>query len=398
MSLGVVLHAAVAYMVVPIPGLAWPVHDHNNSRIIDWLFWWIHGFRIPLFFVVAGFFSVMLYNSRGGKKYIDHRTRRILYPLFIACAVILPAVFFVWSYGWIDNGHYTWDQIKDRNFGSEEAFDSITGLAHLWFLQYLYIYCVAFWLWRIVMNRLNPPWRRGERLDRIAQALFRNPLKPLIFAVSSFAVLAVDINIITHFRNEYIPPVGELAYHFCFFVIGTWLYTMCRSLDDLKRFGAIYLALSFITGAFMILRIETNLSIGASDPNIGSDLVLAGLIAVFCWLSIFGWIGVALRWFDRPHPAVRWLSDSAYWVYLIHLPLVGLMHIWLAHTSMPALVKFAFTIAAAYSVCLITYQLLVRHSPVGVLLNGRRERPNHKTAAPMSPAPANPAPTASGID
>jgi len=35
MSLGVVLHGAVAYMAVPLPGLVWPVHDQATSPVID---------------------------------------------------------------------------------------------------------------------------------------------------------------------------------------------------------------------------------------------------------------------------------------------------------------------------------------------------------------------------
>lgn len=372
MSLGVVLHAAIAYMVVPLPGLAWPVHDEARSRIIDWLFWWIHGFRIPLFFVVAGFFSVMLYNSRGAKKYIDHRTHRILIPLLIAGAIILPITLAVWSYGWIDSGQYTWDQIRHQDFGSKENHDSVTGLAHLWFLEYLYIYCLAFWLWKVVMQRINPPWRRGERVNRFAQALFRNPLRPLFCAIPVFALLAFDNRIITYFQNEYLPPVPELLYHFSFFLIGTWMYTMCRSIDDLKRLGRTYLLLSIIIAVFMIMRIEHGLQ--DSGESTANDLGLAALVASFCWLSIFGWIGVSLRFFDGPHPAVRWLSDSAYWVYILHLPIVGLLHVWLSHVEAPALVKFAAVIVIAYGFCLVTYQLFVRHSFIGVMLNGRRER------------------------
>jgi len=43
----------------------------------------IHGFRMPLFFVVSGFFTVMLWRNRGIKELLKHRAKRILLPMMI---------------------------------------------------------------------------------------------------------------------------------------------------------------------------------------------------------------------------------------------------------------------------------------------------------------------------
>ena len=63
MLLGLVLHSAASYTRTPL-GDAWPYHDPHTNVAFDLLVFFIHLFRMPLFFVVAGFFAALLYSSR----------------------------------------------------------------------------------------------------------------------------------------------------------------------------------------------------------------------------------------------------------------------------------------------------------------------------------------------
>ena len=42
------------------------------------------------------------------------------------------------------------------------------------------------------------------------------------------------------------------------------------------------------------------------------------------WALIYAFIGGALRYFDRQSPWIQYVSQSSYWVYLVHMPLVCL--------------------------------------------------------------------------
>ncbi len=50
----------------------------------------IHGFRMQLFFLVSGFFTVMLWRSRGVKELLQHRAKRLLLPIVVLLPFILP--------------------------------------------------------------------------------------------------------------------------------------------------------------------------------------------------------------------------------------------------------------------------------------------------------------------
>ena len=79
MLLGIVLHGALAYLTIPF----WPVPDDHTHISFDVIFTAIHGFRMPLFFVLSGFFTAMLWRKRGIRGTIKQRGKRILLPLAI---------------------------------------------------------------------------------------------------------------------------------------------------------------------------------------------------------------------------------------------------------------------------------------------------------------------------
>lgn len=64
MLLGLVLHTAINYMTFPT-GDTWPYKDAQTSPTFDILVAFIHSFRMPTFFVIAGFFAAFQYDARA---------------------------------------------------------------------------------------------------------------------------------------------------------------------------------------------------------------------------------------------------------------------------------------------------------------------------------------------
>ena len=90
MLLGIVLHAALSFA----PGL-WLVEDSDQSDLFSLLFLAIHGFRMPVFFLMSGFFTAMLWRRRGLGALVRQRTMRVFLPLVLAWVTIIPAMNYV---------------------------------------------------------------------------------------------------------------------------------------------------------------------------------------------------------------------------------------------------------------------------------------------------------------
>ena len=85
MLLGVALHAALSF--VPFP---WPVRDVERSDVLVLLIVAVHGFRMPLFFLLSGYFTMLVFSRRGLASLLEQRFLRIFLPLVIATATIVP--------------------------------------------------------------------------------------------------------------------------------------------------------------------------------------------------------------------------------------------------------------------------------------------------------------------
>ena len=90
MLLGIVLHASLSFF----PSF-WVVTDRRQDPAFGIVFSAIHGFRMPLFFVMSGFFSAMLLHRRGRWSLVKHRFFRVFLPLLLGMVTIVPATFWI---------------------------------------------------------------------------------------------------------------------------------------------------------------------------------------------------------------------------------------------------------------------------------------------------------------
>lgn len=96
MLLGIVLHAALSFTFLPV----WPAQDlYQNETVYGFVLHAIHGFRMPVFFLISGFFTAMMWRKRGVKGLVLHRAKRILLPLILGTVVIWPMMIAVVVWG-----------------------------------------------------------------------------------------------------------------------------------------------------------------------------------------------------------------------------------------------------------------------------------------------------------
>ena len=91
-------------------------------------------------------------------------------------------------------------------------------------------------------------------------------------------------------------------------------------------------------------------------------------------------MGLFSRLFDDQNATVRYISDSSYWLYLAHLPLIIMAQQVTRLWQLPALLKFTLICLVVTAILLLVYEAFVRYSWLGTLLNGPRRRPTKAIA------------------
>ena len=167
-----------------------------------------------------------------------------------------------------------------------------------------------------------------------------------------------------------VPLPHVLGYYALFFAFGALLY-------DRKGAGGGPLAATIgkwwwaVLPAAMLLVLPAGLA-WTYLPDVASHPASSVAQVAFTWSMCIGLIGMFQALLKREVRWVRFVSDSAYWLYLAHLPLViaaqGLVWDW----EIPAVLKFLLICWVVTGILLVSYRWLVRYTPVGTMLNGKR--------------------------
>jgi hypothetical protein len=88
MLLGIAYHSALSFCL----GAGWVVRDDRQSTALYVFQAFVHGFRMPLFMLLSGFFTAMLWRKRGIMSLLVNRCRRVLLPCLAGLCTVVPAV------------------------------------------------------------------------------------------------------------------------------------------------------------------------------------------------------------------------------------------------------------------------------------------------------------------
>jgi fucose 4-O-acetylase-like acetyltransferase len=374
--LGIALHATQPF----VAGLRWITRE-APSDLLAAVFYTIHMFRMPVFFLIAGFFGRMMLERRGTPAFIRDRARRILLPLIVGLPVVMLLTGLAFMLGGLVAGAdlQTAQQLKPPAAPAHQGVLARINLIHLWFLYYLAIfYLVALGARSLLGNE-----RVRSALDAAVRFLARGCWGPLILALpiaayyiqltgwSSWGGLPAPFSLI--------PDVGALIGYGSFFGFGWLLHRQQQLLSSFEKGWPLYCGLAVVT--WVVCR-----TIGGSTPHWGPYLKNVELVAYTlsyvagAWFWSFGLIGAAMRFLSDFSPVRRYLADSSYWLYLMHIAALlffdQVLHPLPWHWS----VKYLVSIAGSMTVLILSYHYLVRFTFIGATLNGRRH-PREKTAA-----------------
>jgi peptidoglycan/LPS O-acetylase OafA/YrhL len=328
----VLFHAGVVYDKNGIGTGWWIVVDPSDSDLPGLMNLMLDIFIMPTIFFVSGFFASVSIR-KGTAAFLKTRLERLMLPWAIAVFTLIPLckVIFLLSRGmpqehWTTYFHFT---------------NGIYSMNWLWFLPALFIFDSLY----AGLSKLNLP---TDRLD-LKTAVTGVFVLSLAYSVT---IGALDLygwtkTFLVDFQNERIVP------YFLVFLLGS----LCQKrgvLETGEKKRKLYVAIAATAwipmNLYAIVLINFFVRPGKYFVSLPVDRIL---MFVGLYLSMLAMIYLTVatfrNWFNGQSRLSRELAGLSYGVYIIHVPVMGVIAMALAASSMPGILEYLIVAAAAWA-------------------------------------------------
>ena len=371
--LGIIFHASLSFMPIFI---GWAVMDISTSATIPVFALISHSFRMELFFLIAGFFSHMTFHRQGLSSFVKSRLVKLAIPFVIGWLILRPLL----VSGWIMGAE---SMRGDANIAGAllQGFTSLNEFpngflvgTHLWFLYYLILLSVGMILLRNLITLSKPIKNNLAQLaDHSVAWLCKYQLAILLLAIPTACCLwfmdgwGVDTP-----DKSLVPNIPVALIYGGFFLFGWLLHRQANLMEHFARLTWGKFALCIIASIVAVKLSAYQIQLSHSHYVLIKAAFMLSY-AVLMWALIALTIGVCKRIFMHPSTFIRYIADSAYWLYLIHLPIVLWLQIAFAELPLHWSIKLVSICVLTLMLSIAFYDAFVRSTFVGAILNGKRK-------------------------
>lgn len=366
------------------------IKNSQTNQIMALLSAFAGAWGMPLLFLVAGASAYFALNRRTGLTYLKERVLRLLVPFVFATLVIVPVQDYavaasnpslITAYGLpIHNPDFLssypafyveYLQGYLYFLGHFTTTLAIIFWGHLWFIPRLFMYALCtlpiFYFFKS---------RQGLRLLEALSQFVRYPGAIFLFALPLMLVemllRAWGVNALTAHWPLYDDWI-QFAFYLVYFVYGYLVFAVPGMPRAIVRHGWVALALGAI-GFGLALTQASTLTIDPLNYSLGyvAGWPIRGLVG---WLLVVAILSMALLRLGFTNGLLRYLNDAAFPIYVLHMPVVTLVGVYVISLGIPWELKFALIIVVAAILTVALYELAVRRIGVMRALFGLKPRP-----------------------
>lgn len=368
--LGIFFHAAFSFF----PGdQLWLIMDTQRSSAVTGAAYALHIFRMTVFFLLAGYFGRMQTYRLGTKPFMRDRLKRVGIPLIVFWPIMMVCFVALAIWGMmVANGGTIPENAPPPPPMTLKTFP----LTHLWFLYILLLLYAVMLGGRAILSLLKVKKTLGNLIDVALKWLSPFGLLPLLLAVPTAIAFIYHPNWHPFFgiptpEYGFVPSRVSIIAYGGAFMLGWLLQRDAEHLRRATKLWPVYLlgALA-LTGYCMSV---VGLKVSYFQPlSEDTKHLYPAAYALSIWLWTLGLIGLCMKVWSKESAVRRYIADASYWLYLIHLPIVMALQVGMSQLAWPAEIKYAMILVISIPLMLMSYEILVRYTFIGGLLNGRK--------------------------
>ncbi len=345
--LGILFHAAIVYA----PKIGYAIQAKERADVFGYFCYYIHSFRMPLFYLISGYFSALVWQKKGMGNYMLGRIQRILIPMVLGLVFLAPIQYFLVVK--IHHPNLSYFQFYP-NFFSMDYF----AHSHIWFLVDLTLFSILFFLFPKL-------W-----IEKIAGLFPKNEN----FCFLGYVILTVSLTILGHSffpRGDDVYGIDKLTfiYQFGFFLVGILSFYGKTIFEVIER-GSTIASLNWLLAGFVVFLSFYQLEI--SDPlwmpYFTYGIEKRGLHILLWCLSPFIWTKFFVLAFERyinvSNSFTVYLVDSSLPIYLLHHPISLLIAYYFREWDANVYLKFLLHTMIVFSSSFLIYDTLIKNTTI----------------------------------
>lgn len=353
MLLGIVYHSGLVYKVTS-DNERWLVSNFEQDYFFNLITEFTHSFRMGAFYVISGFFFILVVEKYGIKKSLIDRLIRLSLPMVVVGITL--------------NSLVNWLAVnKTYSYSMKYIIDG-QWLGHLWFIGNLIIYYLLTVLWseRFTTKQMKVISKKWVFLIVI-----------IVAPICSFLLGAIGNKVFS--GVFFFITFSELYVYFPYYVLGMFLWGQKNCFFSLMTKRNLYILLFIaIVLKMLISQFEFDLILlrkswtfeGVMGIVVYSAIKIIINIANTCiMMLVIGFLNVLG---SQKNKLVSNLVESSYTVYLFHQPLILCLFYLAKPLLLNMYVSFTLLCVLTFSISfLIHFFIIKRNNILLFLFNGR---------------------------
>ena len=313
----------------------WIVDDPSTNNLSGLLFLILDIFTMPTIFFISGFFAPFSLKNKNGWAFLKSKFKRLIIPWVIAVLTLIPLykVIFLYSRNlpqesWTTYFHWS-NGIWSQNW--------------LWFLPVLFLFDILYLLFSKGKNRIPDISLKG--------AVWGAFVIGFVYSVGMdiFGLRGWTKTVLIDFQNE------RLLIYFMAFLLGAHCFRL-KIFDDRPESKMFYLIVNSMAWIPVTVYIFFLLYPWFKP---GCYLVSEIIHKLILWFSyqlsllclVYVMIETFRRYLDQQGVLRNELNKNSYYVYIIHVIVMGGIALLMLNTAIPSLIKYLILTVATYVMC-----------------------------------------------
>ncbi len=340
----------------------WHVKSAAAGPTLEPLMMFSAPWRLSLLFLVSGVATAFMLG-KGSQGFIGPRSWRLLVPLvFGMLVIVVPQAYYELLDSRYPGGYHDgylafwWRYLKaDGSFCDDDGCLTVPTWNHLWFVAYLWVYTLVLW----IAVRLAP-----RLMAALSDAAGRRLAGLAILLVPALYLALVRLGLVGMFPSTH-ALFGDWYNHAQYFPVFLLGYLVARADGVWERLRAArWPALAVAVAAHLGIAVYFSVYSGDTTPPEALRNAQRLLWGVAQWSAIAAILGFA-RQIDPPDsPALRYLAEAVFPVYILHQTLIIVFAWHLKPFGIAPIFEGPLLVVATFAACFAAYEVVRR---IGVL-------------------------------